>query len=89
MGDEAALADCTVRTMRLAQAILSDGGPCRDFSPEDALVDVGLSSLDLVNLMLAVEADFDIMIPPSQLTPENFRSVASIARMVAAVLTAA
>jgi len=49
------------------------------------LVDVGLSSLDLVNLMVAVEAEFDIMIPPASLTPKNFYSIEAIARMVESV----
>lgn len=85
MSTETALADYTDRTMRLAQGILAQEGQVRDFAAEDALVDVGLSSLDLVNLMVAVEAEFDIMIPAAQLNPKNFYSIGSIARMVAAV----
>jgi acyl carrier protein len=45
----------------------------------------GLSSLDLVNLMLAVESEFDIFIPEKQMTPQNFRSVASIEALVASL----
>ena len=56
-----------------------------EFEKSDALVDVGLSSLDLVNLMVAVEAEFDIMIPPASLTPKNFYSIETIARMVESV----
>ena len=41
-----------------------------------------LTSLDMVNLMLAVEAQFDIEIPQSEMTPENFRSIASIDAVV-------
>ncbi|KQP34637.1 acyl carrier protein [Methylobacterium sp. Leaf102] len=75
----------TDRTMYLAKGILAQQSQARDFQPEDALVDVGLSSLDLVNLMIAVEAEFDIMIPPAQLNPKNFYSVGSIARMIETV----
>jgi acyl carrier protein len=44
----------------------------------DELADIGLSSIDLVNLMLAVEAEFDLMIPQAELTVENFRSITTI-----------
>jgi acyl carrier protein len=43
----------------------------------------GLTSLDLVNLMLAVEGEFDIFIPEEQMTPANFRTVAAIEALVA------
>jgi acyl carrier protein len=42
------------------------------------LVDVGMTSVDMVSLMLAVEAEFDVLIPPPDITPQNFRSVATI-----------
>ena len=40
------------------------------------LREAGLTSLDMVNLMLAIEAEFDFTIPQSDITPENFQSVA-------------
>ena len=49
------------------------------------LHEAGLTSLDMVNLMLAVEAEFDLEIPQRQMTPENFRSVAAIERLVGAL----
>jgi acyl carrier protein len=52
-------------------------------SPEQPLYDAGLSSLDMVSLMLAVEAEFDCEIPQQYMTLENFRSVATISRLVA------
>jgi acyl carrier protein len=50
------------------------------------LSDLGLTSLKMVNLMLSVEMEFDIMIPQAEITPENFQSVGSIARLVARTL---
>jgi len=38
------------------------------------LVDVVLISMNMVNLMLGVEAEFDFTIPQSEMTPENFQS---------------
>ena len=52
------------------------------------LRDAGLTSLDLVNLMLAVEVEFDIEIPQADMTPDNFRSIAAIEAMVAALAPA-
>ena len=46
------------------------------------LAEAGLTSLDMVNLMLAVECEFDIEIPQRDMTPENFRSIANIERLV-------
>jgi acyl carrier protein len=46
------------------------------------LVDIGMSSIDLVNLMLAVEAEFDLTIPQSELTIENFQSISAIVAML-------
>lgn len=43
---------------------------------------LGMTSVDMVELMLAVEAEFDVMIPPHEITTDNFRSIASIDRLV-------
>ena len=51
-------------------------------APQD-LREAGLTSLDMVNLMLAVEAEFDIEIPQADMTPENFRSIETIEALVA------
>jgi acyl carrier protein len=49
------------------------------------LHDRGLTSLDMVNLMLAVEDEFGIEIPQREMTPDNFRTVAAIERLVSLV----
>jgi acyl carrier protein len=47
--------------------------------PVDArLSELGMSSIKMVNLMLAVEGEFDLSIPQQDVTPDNFRSVTSI-----------
>ena len=48
----------------------------------------GLTSLDMVNLMLAVEAEFDLKIPEREMTPHNFRTIAAIDTLVSALLHA-
>ena len=39
----------------------------------------------MVNLMLAIEAEFDLMIPASEITPANFRSVSTIETLILSV----
>jgi acyl carrier protein len=55
----------------------------------DNLRDAGLTSLDMVNLMLAIEAEFDIEIPQSAMTPDNFDTVAAIENLVSVTAKAA
>jgi acyl carrier protein len=50
--------------------------------PDDDLRRSGLSSLGLVNLMLSVEAEFDLRIPEREMTPANFRSITRIVELV-------
>ncbi|HWA69330.1 MAG TPA: phosphopantetheine-binding protein [Rhizomicrobium sp.] len=55
----------------------------------DNLREAGLTSLDMVNLMLAIEAEFDIEIPQSAMTPDNFDTVAAMERLVSVTAKAA
>ena len=70
------------RLLGLVGEILATNSIARPLSVDDQLTEAGLSSIDMVNLMLAVEAEFDIMIPASEITPENFRSVSSIEALI-------
>src|SRR5260370_10279803 len=49
--------------------------------PGDDLRSLGLSSLDMVNLVLSVESEFDVTLPDADITPARFRSVATIASL--------
>ena len=57
------------------------------FPVSQQLSDLGVSSLKMVNLMLAVELEFDVAIPQSDITPENFHSVAAIEALVVRTLS--
>ena len=74
--------DATERVALLVRQLLAKRAIERPVGADDDLAASGLSSLDIVNLMLAVEADFDIKIPDREMTPANFRSIAQIARLV-------
>ncbi len=43
----------------------------------------GMTSIDMVELMLGIEAEFDLTIPPSEITLRNFSSVAAMQDLVA------
>ncbi|MGT2502797.1 phosphopantetheine-binding protein [Bradyrhizobium guangxiense] len=74
------------RIIKLVTGILEQNSLSVDVTPSAKLVDAGLTSMDMVNLMLGVEAEFDFTIPQSEITPENFQSVETLERMVATQL---
>jgi acyl carrier protein len=74
------------RVLLLVKAILEQNAISAEVYPESLLVDVGLTSMDMVNLMLSVEAEFDFTIPQDQITPENFQSVKTLEAMIAGQL---
>ena len=86
---QALTTDIRSRVMTLVKAILEQNAITATVDPDTRLVDVGLTSMDMVNLMLGVEAEFDFTIPQPEITPENFQSVKSLEAMVAGQLQAA
>ena len=58
----------------------------RPVSAEEDLQEAGLTSLDMVNLMLALEAAFDLTIPGTYLLPANFRSIIAIQALMTTLL---
>ncbi len=74
------------RIVTHVQRLLAERSISGPVSPDDDLREVGLTSLDMVNLMLAVEAEFDLMIPVEDITPANFRSVAAISGLITKLL---
>jgi acyl carrier protein len=68
-------------------ALLPEGTPVTD--NESALVSLGMNSLNMVNLLLEIEAAFNVTIPPKLVTPSNFRSVSSLTQLVESLKLAA
>jgi acyl carrier protein len=77
------------RITALVRDILAQNSITAIVAPDALLVDIGLTSMDMVNLMLGVEAEFDFTIPQEQITPENFQSVQTLERLVTEQLQAA
>jgi len=82
-------ADIRNRIVTLVKGILDQNAIAAEVTADAHLVDIGLTSMDMVNLMLGVEAEFDFTIPQDKITPENFQSVATLERMVASELRTA
>jgi acyl carrier protein len=76
------------RILDLVKAILKQNSIAAEVDPESRLVNVGLTSMDMVSLMLGVEAEFDFTIPQSEITPENFQSVKTLELLIVSQLKA-
>jgi acyl carrier protein len=71
----------------LVRQVLGAGSPMPEPVPLDAqLSDLGISSLKMVNLMLAVELEFNLAIAQSDITPENFHSLSSVRDLIVRTL---
>jgi acyl carrier protein len=77
------------RLLGIVRQILGPNFASRPLPIDARLADIGMTSIKMVNLMLSVEAEFDITIPQAQINPENFASVASIEALLSRMLTAA
>jgi len=70
------------RIAGIVAAMLARRGSAITPAPAQNLRDAGLTSLDMVNLMLSIEAEFDIEIPQAAMTPANFDTIAAIESLV-------
>lgn len=87
-GGQTALA----RTMEVASvgdmvmSVLRDIRPMQanglGYDADTNLSDAGFTSIEMVKVMLGVEAAFDLMIPQDMITPEHFASASTIAAMM-------
>jgi acyl carrier protein len=73
----------------IVEALLAKRAGPRSVSAEQNLTEAGLTSLDMVNLMLSIEDEFGIEIPQRRMTPANFRSIAAIGQLVSGLALAA
>ena len=70
------------RVFSVVSRLLRRHGIFVAFTAECNLVEIGLTSLDIVNLILAVEDELELTIPESAMIPNNFRSIAAIKVLV-------
>jgi len=70
------------KIFRIVERFLAQRSIDRTLHPEDNLRDVGITSLDMVNIVLQVESACGVTIPDREITPANFRSVAAIDSLI-------
>jgi len=70
------------RVLSVVRSVLKENAIIADIHPDSRLVDIGLDSMDMVALMLKVEAEFDLTLPQPEITPENFQSVKTLEVMI-------
>jgi len=75
--------DIRDRLLHLVAQILGKPEAAATLPAEGRLSELGMSSIKMVNLMLAVEVEFDVTIPQGDITPDNFRSIASVEALLA------
>ena len=73
------------RLLGLVRTILGTGATNRPLPVDARLSELGISSIKMVSLMLAIEAEFDLSIPQNEITPENFASLASVEALIVKV----
>jgi acyl carrier protein len=74
------------RLETLIRSILAENGIEKSFTFTDRLAEIGLTSMDMVSLMLGIEGEFDVVFPEAEITPENFNSAAAIESVVKRLL---
>ena len=74
------------RLLALVAQILGKPEAAATLPVDGRLSDLGMSSIKMVNLMLSVEVEFDVTIPQGDITPDNFRSVASVEALLLRIL---
>ncbi len=91
MSTSEADADCTAlrtpreRLLALVRQILGAPAASRPLPIDVRLSELGISSIKMVSLMLAIEAEFNLTIPQQAITPENFQSIASMEAMLESI----
>ena len=70
------------RVLSVVRSVLEQNAITSDVHLESRLVDIGLDSMDMVALMLKVEAEFDLILPQPEITPENFQSVKTLELLI-------
>ena len=63
--------------------------PVDSLKSDDDLYEAGLSSLASVNLMLAIEEEFDVEFPDHLLTRRSFQSISALTGVVSSLKSAA
>lgn len=68
--------------LHVVRRILAERSIDRPVAADDDLREIGLTSMDMVDLVLSVESELAVTIPEGAITPANFRSISAIDALV-------
>jgi acyl carrier protein len=74
------------RVMALVRQVLGPPAATRPLPIDARLSELGVSSIKMVNLMLALEVEFDLTIAQTEISPENFASIESVENLMQRLL---
>ena len=63
--------------LHIVKRLLAQRSVDQSITEDDDLREAGLTSLDMVDLVLCVESELKVKIPTAAITPANFRSIQS------------
>lgn len=70
------------RLLALIEPLIDVEIVVRPIPVDQNLSELGIGSVQMVDLMLAMEAEFDLTIPVEHINPENFLSIATLTALV-------
>ena len=74
---------------KIVAGLLPERDRAKPIAHDEPLTTAGLNSLGMVNLLLEIEANFNITVPASLVVPKSFRSINSISRLIESIAQAA
>jgi acyl carrier protein len=74
------------RVFVVVHRVLAERSVHHTVTADDDLREAGLTSLDMIGLVLLLEAEFGFLIPETSIMPTNFRSVAAITSLVTTLI---
>jgi acyl carrier protein len=75
------------RLRALVEPLIDVEVTVRPIPAERNLSEMGVGSVHMVDLMLAMEAEFDLTIPVEMINPENFLSIETLTALVVELTT--
>jgi len=70
------------RLRKLVIGLLAAKRPATSPSDDQTLAEIGITSVDMVTLLLAVEGEFNLEVPQHEITADVFRSIATIDALI-------
>lgn len=72
-----------IRNIVLSNAMLEAGKPLRN---DDNLMEIGLDSLEMIRIIVAIEREFDFEFSDEDLVISNFSTIGNIAESIVTIL---